>query len=107
MKENAQETARNITHRCAGANGFSISDIEQMPFFIGPRASRDATGVPWQRFAWRLAAQRERSTQQNQQHLNRDPGPQWRQIEPADRPDDAPERPENRLAKRYQQALRR
>jgi hypothetical protein len=51
MKENDQETARNITHRCADANGFSISEIQQMPFFIGPRASRDATGVPWQRSA--------------------------------------------------------
>jgi hypothetical protein len=31
------ETARNITYRCADANLFSVTDIAQMPFFIGPR----------------------------------------------------------------------
>jgi hypothetical protein len=33
------ETARNIAHRCADANLFSVTDTAQMPFFIGPRTS--------------------------------------------------------------------
>jgi hypothetical protein len=38
------ETARNIAHRCADANLFSVTHIAQMPFFIGPRTSHARSG---------------------------------------------------------------
>jgi hypothetical protein len=71
------ETARNIAHRCAGANLFSVTYIAQMPFFIGPRTShatggcsagaplvrhRCGTGAPRDNAAPQLCV----STQQNQ-----------------------------------------
>jgi hypothetical protein len=60
------ETARNIAHRCANANLFSVTSAAQMPFFIGSRASRSgiraADGVVRVDAASQLCA----STQQNQ-----------------------------------------